>query len=340
MKQLPERQFEKPAPLAWASALSRSCQQRDSMRDAMINHMLLAYIDEIGETGAFVARDDRKFNTSPAFGYAGFIIPANEARHFGACFVDQKRALFRKEIEQAKHPGRWERKGADIFRKQTPELFPQHLRVFDALVNKARKLQGQLFYYADEKPIGTPKQTNVEPAKRETAAMQETLNRIARHAESHGTNVMVMIDQINEKTRAERLPTMYSHILGRAADHQEMRRIIEPPMHVDSQLSANIQFADWIAACVSRAIAYQLVEDSPYEWVTDRHKLKSPFGAFTHESKLHLWQRAADDLHHSEIFRRERVLHPIPQGQLFANSADPRIFHKMKAAAERANARS
>lgn len=126
--------------------------------------MLLAYIDEIGETGAFVARDHPRFNTSPAFGCAGSIIPANEARHFGASFVEQKRVLFRTEIEQAPHPGRWERKGAEIFRPHTPKRFPQQLRVFDALVNKVRALQGQLFYYADEKPIGTPKQTNVEPA--------------------------------------------------------------------------------------------------------------------------------------------------------------------------------
>jgi hypothetical protein len=37
--------------------------------------MLLAYLDEIGEPGAFIARDDKRFNTSPAFGYAGFVIP-------------------------------------------------------------------------------------------------------------------------------------------------------------------------------------------------------------------------------------------------------------------------
>lgn len=73
--------------------------------------------------------------------------------------------------------------------------------------------------------------------------MQETLNRIARCADRQDQHVMVVIDQINEKTRAERLPNMYGHILGRAKDFPEMRRIIEPPMHVDSQLSANIQFA-------------------------------------------------------------------------------------------------
>ena len=86
--------------------------------------MLLAYIDEIGEAGAFVARDHPRFNTSPAFGYAGFIIPAHMAREFGACFVSQKKKLFRTEIEQATHPGRWERKGAQIFRPKTYELYP------------------------------------------------------------------------------------------------------------------------------------------------------------------------------------------------------------------------
>jgi hypothetical protein len=101
--------------------------------------------------------------------------------------------------------------------------------------------EGGLFYYANEKPLGTPKQTRLDTDERETHAMREALNRIARHADSQDANVLVMIDQINEKTRAERLPRMYSHILGRAADFPEMKRIIEPPMHVDSQLSSNIQ---------------------------------------------------------------------------------------------------
>lgn len=212
--------------------------------------MLLAYIDEIGEPGAFVSRDHPHYKTSPAFGYAGFIIPAKEARKFGSVFATKKYELFRSEIDKAEHPGRWERKGAQIFRPSTPRQYPQQLRIFDSLVRKVRNLNGRLFYYADEKCPGTPKQTNLDPAERETRAMQETLNRIARHAESQDTNVMVIIDQINEKTRAERLPNMYGHILGRASDYPEMRRIIEPPMHVDSQLSANIQFADWVAACV------------------------------------------------------------------------------------------
>ncbi|WP_245569498.1 DUF3800 domain-containing protein [Agrococcus lahaulensis] len=197
--------------------------------------MLLAYIDEIGEPGAFVAKDHPRFHTSPAFGYAGFVIPEVHARRFGTVFTEEKRRVFRTEIERASNPGQWERKGSSIFRPDTLAKFPQQVRVFNGLVRKLRSFGGNLFYYAHEKPLGTPAQTRLDTAQRETSAMQETLNRLARHADSQdGSNLMVMIDQINENQRSERVPNMYAHILGRASSHPEMRRIIEPPMHVDS----------------------------------------------------------------------------------------------------------
>lgn len=291
--------------------------------------MLLAYIDEIGETGAFVSRDHSRFNTSPAFGYAGFVVPAERAREFAQHHDMVKRDVFASEIADASHPGRWERKGASIFRPDTLGRYAYQIRAINGLIWKLRRLGGQLFYYANEKQTGTPKQTQLDTNERETLAMREALNRIARHASKQDASVMVMIDQINEKARAERLPLMYSHILGRAAEFPEMRRIIEPPMHVDSELSANIQFADWIAACVTRSIEYQLIKESPYRWVATCDELGGVRGAFTHESKLHLWQRSIRDLNHSAIFRAERPLHPEPKGQLLveANAEKLRRVH-------------
>lgn len=297
--------------------------------------VLLAYFDEIGETGAFVARGHPRFNTSPAFGYAGFVIPETAARGFAAEFARKKQQLFQDEIASATHPGRWERKGADLFRLSNFERHPQQFRVFNALVRRVKERGGNLFYYADEKPLGTPKQTGLDTEERETRAMQEALNRIARHAESCDSNVLVMIDQINEKTRAQRLPRMYGHILGRAAEHPEMRRIVEPPMHIDSVLSSNIQFADWVAACVNRCIDFQLIPDSRLEWVTGRAATGAVHGSFTHESKLHLWQRACDDLHHSHILRSDRLVHPSPAGQFVGDAAAAEAMRKVKAAAER-----
>lgn len=300
--------------------------------------MLLAYIDEIGETGAFISHEHPRFRTSAAFGYAGFVIPAASARRFGAVFTANKRTLFQTEIGE-EDPARFERKGADLFRPATLEQFPQQVRVSNTLVSRVRNFGGALFYYADEKPLGTPKQTKLDTDAREIAAMREALNRLARHAQSkNDSNIIVMIDQINEKTRVERLQRMYGHILGRASDFQEMKLIVEPPMHVDSKLSANIQFADWVAACVTRAIDYQLVENSRYRWITDDNALNALRGGFTHESKLHFWHRSIDDLHHSQVFNRVRPVHPIAQGRLLGTDHVEHL-RRIKAAAERSRAR-
>ncbi|AWB81938.1 hypothetical protein C3B44_05870 [Corynebacterium yudongzhengii] len=94
--------------------------------------------------------------------------------------------------------------------------------------------------------------------------------------------------------------------LGKAAEREEMRRIVEPPMHVDSELSSNIQCADWICALAKRAIDYQLVEDTRYRWVVESTELSAARGAFTYESKLHLYQRDIEHLHHSAIMNSNR----------------------------------
>lgn len=119
--------------------------------------MLLAHIDEIGETGAFVSRDHGHYNTSPAFGYAGFIIPEGRARDFGAVFDRETRTVFKRLIEQEDYPGRWEQTGAEVLSVRAPETHPGHLRVFDHLVRTLTHTGGNLFYYADEKPVETSK---------------------------------------------------------------------------------------------------------------------------------------------------------------------------------------
>lgn len=205
--------------------------------------MLLAYLDEIGAPGAFVHPSHNRYADSPAFGYGGFVLPEGAAREFGARFTVAKRTLFAKEIPVGEHPGRWEKKGSDLLYAKVHVERPQNLRVLGSLVATLQSMGGQLFYYADEKPVGTPRQLNTGPDEfrlRERTAMEESLNRLARKADASNQNLMVMMDQINEKARKQRLPQMYAHILGRSSDFKEMRRILEPPMHVDSRLSANI----------------------------------------------------------------------------------------------------
>lgn len=281
--------------------------------------MLVAYIDEIGEPGAFVSKSHARYNTSPAFGYAGFIVPEDKARFFGSVFVERRRQLFAHELAKAAIPGQFEKKGSAIFTKETPVRGPQYERVFRHLAREVLRLGGHLFYYADEKPIGTPRQTELNQEEVEAAAMQETLNRLCRYADDHGQNIMVMIDQINENQRSKRIPNMYGHILSRTESKPEMRRIIEPPMHIDSVLSANIQFADWVAAFVGRAIDYHLIDDSPFKWVTGTFDQDRK--VFTKESKLYLCHRELQAIQNSNILQPYRALYRPIKGQRIGDIA-------------------
>jgi hypothetical protein len=263
--------------------------------------MFLAYLDEVGESGAFISKDHPNYNTSAGFGYAGFIIPEFAVRKFGATFQQQKRTLFAKEFAAAKNPGQWEVKGSSVFRSKTPVYSPQNIRVFMDLCRELLESGGQLFYYVDEKPKGTPKQVSLDSERVERLAMAETVNRLSRAADKRNGNILFMIDAINEDRRSKRLPNMWGHILGGSAERPEMRRAIEPPMHVDSVLSACIQFADWVAAIINRAVEYQLRVDDDCRWVGKaiwpiRHNL------FTLESKLHfLPDRSVADINNRHL---------------------------------------
>ena len=299
--------------------------------------MLLAYIDEIGQTGAFVHPRHKRFSDSPAFGYGGFLIPEDKARDFGAYFAHSKQQLCKHEIPKGTDPNQWEKKGSDLLYALVYEERRQNLRVLGSLISKLRNLGGQLFYYAEEKPLGTPKETNCGPDEfkgREESAMRESLNRLARAADVNDESVLVLMDQINEKSRKQRLPAMYAHILGRASWHEEMRRIVEPPMHIDSQLSANIQFADWVCAMIKRAIEYQLVEDSRYAWIAEARELQAEFGGFNHESKIHLWQRSIDDLHHSEVLNRDRRV-IARSGSLLQKEENQKMLERVRMASQK-----
>lgn len=143
--------------------------------------MLLAYLDEIGEPGAYVSKDHARFNTSPAFGYAGFIIPDVHARRFGSIFTDKKRVLFANELKSIEQPGRWERKGSDIFTPNAWTHYANQIRVFNGLVRAVTDLGGKIFYHADQKELGTTNQVRFPREEREMRAIQEAVNRICRH---------------------------------------------------------------------------------------------------------------------------------------------------------------
>lgn len=273
--------------------------------------MLIAYLDEFGHVGPYVSRDHAKYKDHPVFGYAGYIIPAQHARYFGAEFLWVKRTLFKTEIEQDSNPAQWERKGAEYFSTGSITKRPEQVRAFTGLVTKLVAHGGNLFYYGDEKPRGTFKQTQKTSEDYTVDALRETINRICRYAEHKGEEVVILMDDFTEKSRRELVAQMYGHIYARTKTYDEMRLIVEPPLHVDSKVNSSVQFADWVCGLVGRAADYQLIADSSFTWVEEKFSAKLT-GSFTYESKIRLLGTERD-IHNSEVLRDPRVLMPTRQ---------------------------
>lgn len=271
--------------------------------------MLVAYIDEFGHEGPFIDAGHRKYNQHPAFGYAGMILPAENARTFGAYFKRQRNALFKTLLEASATPNQFEKKGNEYFSTGSIESYPSHTRVFRALVNELTRQGGRLFYYGFEKPRGPVSFTNRTSRDTVEHSLRETLNRIGRYAEHENSHVAIIADAITDKTRREIAANMYAHIYSRSGEFPEMKRIIEVPLHIESKLNSNVQFADWVCALTARASHYQLIRDSEFSWAPTLFG-DCVRGTFTWESSLHTAQQR-DKFHHSALFGSKRPLFPV-----------------------------
>ena len=283
--------------------------------------MLIAYIDEVGEAGAFISKDHKRFNTSPVFGYAGFVVPEQHVHALSRDVAATKKKFYSFLCgEGTEDPGdyapTWERKGSDLLSKHAMGRAGRQevVELRSLLARIPSRYGGKLFYFVREKPIGSPGQVwgkdtgNSWEAMREERTLEclgEAINRLCRHAEHEDQNILLFQDMINEKQRFHQVTRSYAHIYSRIKVHQEMLRILEAPAYIDSELSTNIQCADWVAALIGRACDYQLVLNSSYRWVADSF-IADLRGGFTYESTLQFHRRSIDNIHHIRILDRAR----------------------------------
>lgn len=265
--------------------------------------MLIAYLDEFGHVGPYLGHDHPRFNQHPIFGYAGFVVPAGQARQVGASFKRAKRQLFKTEIDLSATPSQWERKGSEYFSTGSIAKRPEQVRVFNALLRELYAAHGQLFYYGDQKQEGTLKQTGIDSTEITRRALREAVNRLCTHAERQGEEILLIMDSIEDKARKEVVAEMYAHIFNRSRKHHErpeMLRIVEAPLHIESKLNNGIQFADWICALTARISHWQMVGDSPFGWAPEKFG-DTLRGHYTYESKLHLL--TGRDINHSGLLQ-------------------------------------
>ena len=107
----------------------------------------IAYLDEFGHVGPYVARSDTRHNDSPVFGLAGFVMPADEVRGFGTWFFQRKCELLDFEIlRSGEHPAVWEKKGSSLYTVRNVERYPELRKTTNRLLNKIAALGGRVFY--------------------------------------------------------------------------------------------------------------------------------------------------------------------------------------------------
>ena len=114
----------------------------------------VVYLDEFGHIGPYINRTDPRHNDSPVFGLAGFALPIDQVRGFGAWFFQRKQELLAFEIDRAgKHPAVWEKKGASIYTVPNVTNYAELRRFTFRLFNKIDTLGGFLFHVGGTKPL-------------------------------------------------------------------------------------------------------------------------------------------------------------------------------------------
>lgn len=210
--------------------------------------MYFAYLDEFGHIGRYIARDHPKYNDSPVFGFAGFIIPANQIRPFGTWFFQLKCGLLDFEIKQSGvHPATWEKKGSALYTTKNVTDYQQLRAATNRLLNKVEAVGGHVFY------VGVKEERRLDgrnPQLLYMSVLREAMKRLNQFAEERNTELLIVMDEHQDRDKI--LTTATQQMYGA----EWRNRIIEPPFQVESHRYQTCQCADWICGLVGRFGSY------------------------------------------------------------------------------------
>ena len=226
--------------------------------------MLIAYLDEFGHIGPYIARADEKHNDSPVFGLAGFVLPDTEVRNFATWFYQRKCELLAFEIERANQPAYlWEKKGSSLYTAPNVTQYPELRKFTNRFLNQLKSRGGFLFY------VGIEKRRQVEQHDSTTLYMRvlrEAIKRLNQECEEQDTHFLLMMDEHAQRDNilSEASRQMFTRDAQWSAD-----RLIEPPFQLESHRYQTVQAADWICGLIGRLGQYECAsEDYPeMAWV-------------------------------------------------------------------------
>jgi len=224
----------------------------------------IAYLDEFGHVGQYVARNHPRYKTSPVFGLGGVLLPADQIREFAIYFYKLKCQLLAWDL--AHHNPRnlpayqWEKKGSQLYSLHNVTTYQQLRRSTFRLLNHIRNIGGHLFYTGEHK-ISTPDaHCASETFKRQ---LLQSVRKIDRFCVGNRDTFILVLDE--QKAGNEwREKNVEACTLAMFEDASEKcRAMAEPPLQGESHLFQTLQCADWICGLIGRLTALNV---SPHEF--------------------------------------------------------------------------
>lgn len=207
--------------------------------------MIFVFLDEFGHNGPWVARNDPKYNTSPVFGLAGYLLHESKVRNFGTFYLKLKEKYLQHDPTRQGRPyHEWEKKGTNLFTERSITKYPTIKESMFRLITELQRRDGRLLYVGREKLIGNGPELN--PNGLYTTVFSDVIRRLNKYCEAKNENFAIVLDE--HSARKELLVTAAKTMFG----NDPARRMMCPPFEVESHLNQNIQAADWIATIVGR----------------------------------------------------------------------------------------
>lgn len=245
--------------------------------------MYLAFLDEFGHIGPFIRRSHLRFNSSPVFGLAGYVMPHENVRSFATWFYQFKCNLLASELKASgKHPATWEKKGTELFTTKNIRKYPSLASAANRLVNQIYKRDGKLFYHGRQK-YQKPHQSNSSGLY--ATVLSRSMRDIDRFCGQKPDHFMMILDQ--HEDRLMLLEAAAKTMFG----NQPTRHLIEPPLQVESHLYQTIQAADWIATLTGRLLAHRIEPQQYADWEWTERLVGTKIDAYSTHSSL--WRPTA-----------------------------------------------
>lgn len=221
--------------------------------------MHLAFLDEFGHCGPYVARHDKRFNQSPVFGLAGYIIPHSEARNFATLFFQLKSQMLASDLANIRtHPATWEKKGNDLITSKNIRKYAHIREGISRLLRELDKRGGKIFWYGRQKYMA-PGQSNSSGLY--TTVLAHAIRHLDAYVQSQNSQFMIILDQHSDRLKL--LETAAKTMFSPASP---ARTLIEPPFEVESHLYQTIQAADWSATLIGRQQAHRVASTEYRDW--------------------------------------------------------------------------